>query len=60
MRELNYQNEIEKITEFIKQQLNNAGFAKVIVGLSGGIDSFAGAVHEIVNSQLPQFFGQQK
>lgn len=39
MRELNYQNEIEKITEFIKQQLNKAGFTKLIVGLSGGIDS---------------------
>ena len=39
MRELNFQNEIEKITEFIKQQLNKAGFTKLIVGLSGGIDS---------------------
>jgi NAD+ synthase len=39
MRKLNYQNEIEKITEFIKQQLNKAGFTKLIVGLSGGIDS---------------------
>lgn len=39
MRELNYQNEIEKIKEFIKQQLNKAGFTKLIVGLSGGIDS---------------------
>ncbi len=39
MRELNYQNEIEKITEFIKQQMIKAGFKKLIVGLSGGIDS---------------------
>ncbi len=39
MRELNYQNEIENITEFIKQQLDKAGFTKLIVGLSGGIDS---------------------
>jgi NAD+ synthase len=39
MRELNYQNEIEKITEFIKLQLNKAGFTRVLVGLSGGIDS---------------------
>ena len=39
MRELNYQNEIEKITEFIKLQLNKAGFTNLIVGLSGGIDS---------------------
>jgi len=39
MRELNYQNEIVKITEFIKQQLKRAGFTKLIVGLSGGIDS---------------------
>ena len=39
MRELNYQKEIENITDFIKQQLNKAGFTKLIVGLSGGIDS---------------------
>lgn len=39
MRELNYQNEIEKITEFIKQQMIKAGFTKIIIGLSGGIDS---------------------
>ena len=39
MQELNYQDEIEKIREFIKQQLNKAGFTRVLVGLSGGIDS---------------------
>ncbi|MBL7149296.1 MAG: NAD(+) synthase, partial [Candidatus Cloacimonetes bacterium] len=39
MRELNFQDEIKKITEFIKLQLIKAGFTKLIVGLSGGIDS---------------------
>ncbi len=39
MRELNFQDEIKKITEFIKLQLIKTGFTKLIVGLSGGIDS---------------------
>ena len=39
MRELNFQDEIKKITEFIKLQLIKAGFTKLIIGLSGGIDS---------------------
>ncbi|MCF7793740.1 MAG: NAD+ synthase [Candidatus Cloacimonetes bacterium] len=39
MRNLNYDFEIEKIVKFIKRQLKNAGFKKIIVGLSGGIDS---------------------
>lgn len=39
MRELNFQDEIKKITEFITLQLNKARFTKLIVGLSGGIDS---------------------
>ena len=39
MRKLDYQKEIEMITHFIKHQLNKSGFTKLIVGLSGGIDS---------------------
>lgn len=33
------QNTINKISEFIKQNLKQAGFSKLLLGLSGGIDS---------------------
>ncbi|MCK4957489.1 MAG: NAD+ synthase [Candidatus Cloacimonetes bacterium] len=39
MRKINLENEINRCCDFIKVQLANAGFDKVIVGLSGGIDS---------------------
>jgi len=39
MRKINLNNEIEKIVDFIRNELNGAGFEKVIIGLSGGIDS---------------------
>lgn len=39
MKDINLNNEIEKIVNFIKMQLQASGFKKLIVGLSGGIDS---------------------
>jgi len=39
MRVLNLNKEIDNIVEFIRKQLQIAGFSKLIVGLSGGIDS---------------------
>jgi len=39
MRKLNYKNEIEHCCRFIQNQLKQAGFEKVVIGLSGGIDS---------------------
>lgn len=39
MKEINIENEIDKMVNFIKAQLDSSGFTKLIVGLSGGIDS---------------------
>jgi NAD+ synthase len=39
MRKIDLNKEIKVIIDFIKIELNNAGFNKLIVGLSGGIDS---------------------
>ncbi len=39
MRKINLQNEINEILIFIKKQLENANLEKIIIGLSGGIDS---------------------
>ncbi|MCD4817859.1 MAG: NAD+ synthase [Candidatus Cloacimonetes bacterium] len=39
MREINIQNKINDILLFIKKQLKNADMKKIIIGLSGGIDS---------------------
>ena len=39
MRKIDLKKEIKIITAFIKAELNNTGFSKLIVGLSGGIDS---------------------
>jgi len=39
MKNVVLNNEIDKIIRFIKDQLNSSGFEKLIVGLSGGIDS---------------------
>ena len=39
MRIINIEKVILDICEFIRNELNNAGFSKIIVGLSGGIDS---------------------
>lgn len=39
MREIDLQEQIKLIVEFIKKQLSSSGFNKLIVGLSGGIDS---------------------
>ncbi len=39
MRQINIENEVNRIVEFIRTKLNNSGFSKTIVGLSGGIDS---------------------
>jgi len=39
MKKVSINNEIEKIVKFIKYQLKMAGFNKLVVGLSGGIDS---------------------
>lgn len=39
MRELNLNKQIERIAEFIRKQLRSSGLAKLVVGLSGGIDS---------------------
>ena len=39
MRKVDLNEQIELIVEFIKKQLTLAGFSKLIVGLSGGIDS---------------------
>ena len=36
---INPEKETERITKFIRESVYNAGFSKVIVGLSGGIDS---------------------
>jgi len=39
MRVIDLNEQVELIMEFIKRQLASAGFSKLIVGLSGGIDS---------------------
>jgi len=39
MRNIDLNNQIELIIEFIRKQLFQAGFNKIVVGLSGGIDS---------------------
>lgn len=39
MRKINYEEEIQKIVMFIRNQLQEAGYEKIIIGLSGGIDS---------------------
>jgi len=39
MREIDLSKQIELILEFIREQLSQAGFEKLIIGLSGGIDS---------------------
>ncbi|NQT64904.1 MAG: NAD(+) synthetase, partial [FCB group bacterium] len=39
MREINLNKQVELIVNFIQAQLSSAGFSKLIVGLSGGIDS---------------------
>jgi len=39
VREIDLNEQIELIVKFIKKQLTTAGFSKLIVGLSGGIDS---------------------
>lgn len=39
MRKINLNEQVELIVEFIKRQLTSAVFSKLIVGLSGGIDS---------------------
>ncbi len=39
MRKLNLESEIERISEFIQSYTRQAGIPKVILGLSGGIDS---------------------
>jgi len=39
MRDLNLKNEITRITKFIESELKKAGFSKLVIGLSGGIDS---------------------
>lgn len=39
MRNIDIKTEIDNITNFIKEQLSKANFQKLIVGLSGGIDS---------------------
>ncbi len=39
MRVINLNEQVELIVKFIQAQLSSAGFSKLIVGLSGGIDS---------------------
>lgn len=39
MRDLDLNIEIDKICDFIRQKVHGSGFKKVIIGLSGGIDS---------------------
>lgn len=39
MRELNYDKEITRITDFIAKYVHSSGFTNVVIGLSGGIDS---------------------
>lgn len=39
MREIDLHEQVELIVKFIKDQLSSSGFKKLIVGLSGGIDS---------------------
>jgi NH3-dependent NAD+ synthetase len=36
-------NEIDRISVFIKDYFSNAGFGKAVIGLSGGIDSAVSA-----------------
>ncbi len=39
MRKINLVDEINKIVEFIQNELKSTGLSKIIIGLSGGIDS---------------------
>jgi NAD+ synthase len=39
MRSIDYQSAVEKITEFIRKKVEEAGAEGVVVGVSGGIDS---------------------
>ncbi|MGH7246016.1 MAG: NAD+ synthase [Candidatus Levyibacteriota bacterium] len=41
MSNIDYQKEIEKISSWILQEVRSAGFEKVVIGVSGGVDSAA-------------------
>jgi len=47
MRIINLKKEIIRICEFIRKELKSAGFSKIIVGLSGGIDSSVTAAFSV-------------
>ncbi|MDE2588080.1 MAG: NAD+ synthase, partial [Patescibacteria group bacterium] len=39
MFEINYPEEVEKISEWIKNTVKSSGFSKIVIAVSGGIDS---------------------
>ena len=57
MREIDLNEQIELIVEFIKKQLTSAGFSKLIVGLSGGIDSSVTAALCVKAAGVDNVFG---
>ena len=57
MRNLDLKEEIGKISEFIRSELRKAGFSKIIVGLSGGIDSAVTAALSVQAIGCENVFG---
>jgi len=57
MRNLDYKNEIDKITDFIRTEMRKAGFSKLVVGLSGGIDSAVTATMSVKAIGKENVFG---
>ncbi len=48
MRKIDLQQEVEHIVDFIRQQLKQAGMDKLVIGLSGGIDSSLAAALSVM------------
>ena len=49
---INYQKEIAKITDFIRETLREQGFEKIVIGVSGGVDSMT--VYYLLKRVIPQ------
>ena len=47
MKQMNLEQEVERITAFIKQSFQTARFTDVVIGLSGGIDSAVSCVFAV-------------
>ena len=57
MREIDFSKQIKLIIEFIRVQLSSTGFEKLIIGLSGGIDSAVTAALSVKAIGAENVFG---